>query len=580
MMNRISQDEILSFLAKSRVVKPEAKALVPAKPAAAPERAIEPIRSVMLNPYSRLMYKGTRNVIEPNRKLDYRILRVVAERAWIINAIIGHQINQARPFLKPSTDNNIRGFQIRLKDGERAPSAREKELMKGYTDFFLRTGFGSDPDREDDLTNFSAKVIRDLLTLDQVTTELQRTQAGKLYAFWAVDPATVFKCSEEGYNGDDRIRFVQEVDLQVTAYYTRNNMIFDYQNPRTDIEHAGYGYSVVEQAIDLITGMINSFMYNMGFFTEDRLPRGMLLLQGDADMEEVEMIEDYLVNIMSGGPMSKWRVPIIPAGSTGNGSEGRKFEWVSLQGSNKDMEFTQWTEFLWSSVAALFGIDLEELGIRTSKSTSVIPENPAPRLEASKSRGLAAVLSFLESHYQKILDRLDPRFDFEFIGYEKDDPGLKNTTMEAELRSIKSIDQLLAERDQKPFNQPWSKIPLNPYVVQMVMAAQGQGQGGQEGAGEAPTPRGAEEYAGGDEEGKSDSEDAMASYRKLLMGDGGQEEGAAGAPEALKASGQKASGQARPGGGARGAGQAEDGKRSIFDEMGKSISDDVIEIIV
>lgn len=550
-MKHIPQEELLAFLAKSHVVKKDSRALVPARQV--PEQSIEPTKSVLLNPFNRLMYKGSRNIVEPNRKLDYRVLRVVAERAWIINAIIGHQINQARPFMKPSTDNNIRGFQLRLKDKDRSPSAREKELAKVYTDFFLHTGFGRDLDREDDMTAFSAKVIRDLLTLDQVTTELQRTKARQLYAYWAVDPATIFKCSEDGYNGDDSIRFVQEVNLQPVAYFSRDDLIFDYQNPRTDIDHSGYGYSVVEQAIDLITGMINSFMYNMGFFTEDRLPRGMLLLQGDADMEEVEMIEDYLVNIMSGGPMSKWRVPIIPAGNGGTGGEGRKFEWVSLQGSNKDMEFSQWTEFLWSSVAALFGIDLEELGIKTSKSASVIAENPAPRLEASKSRGLGAVLSFLEAHYQKILDRLDPRFDFEFLGYEKDDPSLKNATREAELRTFKTIDELRAEADLKPFGEDWSKVPLNPYVVQLMQSAQGQA------GGEADMPPGAEEYGAGDEGG----DDPSAAYRKLLMDEGQEPEEGSQKPQAA---------------GEPGASGGE--KRSIYDSIGKSIGSDVIEIIV
>ncbi len=571
-MKHIPQEELLSFLAKAHVVKKDSRALVPTRQV--PEQSVEPIKSVTLNPFNRLMYRGSRNIVEPNRKLDYRVLRVVAERAWIINAIIGHQIRSARPFMKPSTDNNIRGFQLRLKDKDRSPSAREKELMKVYTEFFLNTGYGSDPGREDDMTAFSAKVIRDLLTLDQVTTELQRTQVRKVYAYWAVDPATIFKCSEEGYNGDDRIRYIQEVDLAITAYYSRDDLIFDYQNPRTDVNHSGYGYSVVEQAIDLITGMINSFMYNMGFFTEDRLPRGMLLLQGDADMEEVEMIEDYLVNIMSGGPMSKWRVPIIPAGNGGSGGEGRKFEWVSLQGSNKDMEFSQWTEFLWSSVAALFGIDLEELGIKTSKSTSVIPENSAPRIEASKSHGLGSVLSFLEAHYQKILDRLDPRFDFEFLGYERDDPSLKNATREAELRTFKTIDELRAEADLKPFGEDWSKVPLNPYVVQLMQSAQGQA------GGEAGMPPGAEEYGAGGEEG----DDPSAAYRKLLMDEGQEpEEGGQKPAQTGELTGQ-AGGRRRSGGGSTAPtgedGASGGGKRSIYDSIGKSIRSDVIEIIV
>ncbi len=474
----------------------------------------KPIKSTLINPFNRLMFRGNKNVIEPNRGISYRLLRRVAERAWIINAIVAHYIRNITPYMKPSTDKNVRGFTIRPKDQAESNSKANKranELMQ----FFVQTGFVPDVEREDDLRNYSAKITRDVLTLDQVATEIQRNRAKKPIAFWAIDAGTIIKVWDEENNSEDAIRYIQEIDLSPVAYYTRNDLIFDYLNPRTDVEHAGYGYSMVEQAVDLVTGLINSFMYNMGFFTEDRLPRGMLLLQGDADMEEVEMIEDYLVNIMSGGPLSKWHVPIIPAGRgiEGNASEGnRKFEWVSLQGSNKDMEFSQWTEFLWSSIAALFGVDLEELGIRTSKSTTLLGQNVQPRLEASKSRGLGSMLGFIESHLQKILDMVDPKYDFEFVGYERDDPIQKYDMRERQLRTTKTLDELRKEDGDKPFNQPWSSIPLNPYIVQLYQQAAMGGGGGQPDSGQQAVP----EESGEDSSG-------WDAYKKLMMGDESEE---------------------------------------------------------
>lgn len=452
---------IPDMLQRARVVKPAKDG--------------EPLKSTLVNPMTRYMYRSSRAVLESNKGISYRILRTVAERAWIINAIIAHYIRNIRPFLKPSTDKNIRGYHVTFKDPDHEMGANDKKLAKVYEQFFMKTGFGSDPDREDDLGQYCSKIIRDALTLDQIATEIQRTASKKVYAFWAVDGATIIRTAEEGYNGNDEIKFIQEVDMITTALYTRNDLVFEFMNPRTDIDHAGYGYSMVEQAVDLVTGLINSYMYNMGFFTEDKLPRGMLLLQGDADTEEVEMIEDYLVDIMSGGPVAKWHIPIIPAGKnpTSESNESRKFEWVSLQGSNKDMEFSQWTEFLWSSITAIFGVDLEEMGIRTSKSTSIIGQNTAPRLEASKSRGLGFMLGFLQGHLQKILDQVDPRYQIEFLGYEKDDPLQKIQIRESELRTSKTIDDLRVEDGQKPFDEMWSKIPLNPYVVQMVQGQMG-----------------------------------------------------------------------------------------------------------
>ena len=110
-----------------------------------------PLKSTFINPMNRYMYHSSRGVVETNKGITYKILRNVAERAWIINAIIDHYIRNVVPFLKLSTDKNIRGFNIALKDKEHTVTNEEKKLAKIYRQFFLRNGFGEDPEREDDL---------------------------------------------------------------------------------------------------------------------------------------------------------------------------------------------------------------------------------------------------------------------------------------------------------------------------------------------------------------------------------------------------------------------------------------------
>lgn len=165
----------------------------------------------------------------------------------------------------------------------------------------------------------------------------------------------------------------------------------------------------------------------------------MLLLNGDADLEDVEAMEEFIVSVMSGGPGAKWRIPIVPANS--EGGKEKSLEWISLQKMNAEMQFAEWTEFLWTSTAALFGVDLEELGIRTQKSTTLLGENVEPRIMESKSRGLGAILSFMQNHLQRIVDMIDDRFAVKFVGFEKDDVKLRNETMAAELTEIRSGKQ-------------------------------------------------------------------------------------------------------------------------------------------
>jgi hypothetical protein len=352
----------------------------------------------------------------------------------------------------------------------------------------LQTGWEKDPERQDDLVHFGMKAVRDYLTIDQLTTEMQNRVNGSPFAFWAIDPATMSRCTERDYQGDDAVRFVQEIDDIPVAYYSDADLIFDYGNPRSDIDHSGYGYSLTEQAIDLIIAQINSFWYNASSMTEDNLPRGMILLNGDSDLETVEAIEEFVSDTMSAGPQGKWRIPIVPSGVTGGEGGKNSLEFVSFRANNRDMEFIEWTDHLWASVGALFGVDLEEVGIHLRTGGAVLGDNVTPRIEESKQRGESAILSFLESHFQKIVDRVEDWIDFEFVGYERYDPKAESELLESELRTFRSIDDICKAKDMKPYKQPWSIIPLNPSVVQMVMAAQAQAaqqaMGGAQGQGQ------------------------------------------------------------------------------------------------
>jgi hypothetical protein len=278
-------------------------------------------------------------------------------------------------------------------------------------------------------------------------------------------------------------------------------------NPRTDIEKAGYGYSVVEQAIDLVTSAINTFMYNAGFFTENRLPRGVLLLNGDPDPSAVEDIEDYIANLLSGPPSSQWKVPIIPSGKDKNGdSGGRKLEWVNLQGTNKEMEFQAWYDLQLSAVVAMFGFSMEDLGLHSQKSQPLFGADTSPKQEASKSLVLGDMLGFLQKHFNKILAYKNPAYEFEFVGYEMDDPKIMLDIDKGEVETYKTLNEKRAEKGLEPLKNEWAEVPLNAQAVQMYQAEKAQEQGGMGGGLEDMGEMG--EADGGGDVGEDEDGDA------------------------------------------------------------------------
>jgi hypothetical protein len=205
----------------------------------------------------------------------------------------------------------------------------------------------------------------------------------------------------------------------------------------------------------------------------------MLLIDGDASVETKEMIEDYIVEIMSGTPSSQWRVPVIPSGF--KKGEGGKINWVSLTGTNKDMEFTGWMDYLNSGVASIFGSTLEDLGIHSQKSQPLWESSREPVIKSTKSLVLGDVLSFLQSYINRIIEKINPDYEIEFVGYEKDDPKEMLDIDKGEVDSWKPLNEKLKEKGFKPIDMTKitnpADLPMNPQVIQAWQAIQGMSGG-------------------------------------------------------------------------------------------------------
>jgi len=445
-------------------------------------------------------YYGGIRTISPyyGRLLTPAILRLVAEKCWIINICISTSIKQARPFLKESTGENQRGFRIKNLAADKAGremNEKEKKESEQLVDFLLNTGDVEDPNRVDDMDGYSTKIIRDLYHLDQISTELQRTKSGELCAFWAVDTATI----EVALPNQENIKYAQVIDSIPYAWYTKDDLIYDCMNPRTDIKKAGYGYSLVEQCIELVTSAINTFHYNAGFFTENKLPRGMILINGDLDDEDMQDMQEWIISAMSVQPGQQWHVPIIPSGKTKGSGSGKTIDWVNLQGSNKDMEFDGWFKLQLSAIVAMFAKSMEELNLPSTMGQSIFAANAGPKMDASKSLGLGDLLSFLQKHFNKIIQIKNPAYCFEFVGYEKDDMKMVADIDKAEVDTWKTLNEKRMEKGLEPIDlnevENAFDIPMGVQAVQLYQSKQGMGGMGGGFGGED------------DEEGAEDEED-------------------------------------------------------------------------
>jgi hypothetical protein len=320
--------------------------------------------------------------------------------------------------------------------------------------------------------------VREVCTIDQIATELIYNLAGQVAAFRLLDAATVKRTADDYPKKD--VKFVQIVDDKLEAEFNHNNMIFDYKNRRVDIRYRGYGYSDCEMAIDLITTLLFGYNHLRDQFVKDKMPRGFISVMGDIDPQGITAIQQYWYSAMSGAG-GQWAIPILPSGKDGVG-----LDFKSIGQSNKDMEYHRGMMFLSSVIAAVFSIDLAELGIKAEDSSSIIGANEiGPRVQSSKDRGLTSLMMFTSQHMNKILRKITTDYKFSFTGMEVEDELKKAQIIKARLETDLTINDILRKQGREEIDEEYANVVLNQLAVQIYMNSKQQEQGaGPEGEGD------------------------------------------------------------------------------------------------
>lgn len=136
----------------------------------------------------------------------------------------------------------------------------------------------------------------------------------------------------------------------------------------------------------------------------------------------------------------------------------------------------------------MFGCSMDEPGIQSQKSQAMFENGGKDRIAASKSLLLGDLLTFLESYINKIVKKINKDYVFEFVGYEKEDPGMIADLDEKECRTYKTINEKRAEKGLEPLDleniKNGADILMNVQLVQLFQAKE-QPQGeeiGEDGA--------------------------------------------------------------------------------------------------
>lgn len=399
--------------------------------------------------------------------LSYQMLRRISYAVPIIRSIIMTRIDQVASFCEPQTDKYSTGFIIRKKRSyadnkeNSEPTKEERAKIERYTEFILNCGEGNNFEF-DDFDTFTRKFMNDSLTYDQGTFEVVRNKKGKPVSFIATDSSTMRiadsidehfyreKLNENSYLRRNELRgylpaYCQIKDnVLVTDFYPWE-LCFGIRNPTSFINANGYGVSEIEILMNVITSMLWGDEYNRRFFSQGSAPKGFLKVKSGTNLNGGRLSEfKQQWQSMMAGVYQSHKTPIL---------EG-DIDWVDLQRNNRDMEFSNWQEYLIKLSCAIFRIDPAEINFPLSggaEQRAMFEGNNEARLKHSKDKGLYPLLKFYQRKLNKyVVSQLDPEYELVFCGME----GMSIADeLDQDIKSMgnfMTIDEIRVRRGMKP----------------------------------------------------------------------------------------------------------------------------------
>lgn len=430
-------------------------------------RAVKPdIKSILWNP-SDIGFNG-RGYRDPNNGIPFTTLQRMGD-IYIIKAIINTRIEQIQNFLRYSDDDQKPGFQLRYKrmlGGDiKEISRKDMKVVEGLVRFLEDGGENDKWSSEDNFQDFTRKTIKDSLCLDQLCFEVVRSRSMKVNKFRAVDASLIrqldtddprYASMFEQYRWHGYLpRYAMVYDSQIIRNPATDELVIYYpwelgygiRNKTTNVFRNGYGCSELETLIEVVTWILWGMQYNGNFFKQGSQPKGFINVKNsNIDQGTLNEFRQDWKQTMS-TVYNAHKIPVI---------QGIDLEWIDLQQSNKDMEFTEWIKFLFVVTCAVYRIDPSELGFQFQDAARVFGQDgQKERLDHSQKKGLFPLLVFFQNIVNRyIISEIDDRFEFVFTGVDIKDEStqidIDKKKLDAGVVSLEDMFRKYSGRDLDP----------------------------------------------------------------------------------------------------------------------------------
>lgn len=412
------------------------------------------------------LFMGREWLLRSGNTLTFNDLRAMAKNP-VISSIVNTRLNQVASFCTPSSGLVGYGFKVNRQDGRTEQDPKEKEV----TAFLATAGFPGYGDNS--LEDFVRRFVRDSLILDQANAEVVMRNNGLPAYFVTVDAATVrrLKGSLKYFPQKDEPVYCQVLNEMVVTQYTSDQMIFGIRNPQTDIRANGYGSSELETLINTVTILTNAERYNAQSLSQGGTKKGVMVLKGDFDPKVTDAFKREFKEAVSNASQV-WKPPVLTIGSEAS------VDWVELDRSNKDMEYSQLFEFIVKLATSVYQIAPEEINWRIGAAGAKVnfESRSGDTLGFSQDKGLRPLLHFVASELNsKIVTKFDPDLRVEFTGLDTGESEFLQEKVKA-ATTIKTLNEVREDVGLKPIIG--GDIVLNDIYLKGLELAQSNANGG------------------------------------------------------------------------------------------------------
>ena len=435
--------------------------------------------------------KGVRYINWETRDIPYRILRRAAQTEPARLIINKRRLDLAPYGVAPKEDGLQRGFVLRFRNEDYAPTKEEKVLLKVWQQKFIDTFFYAPNDDVPSLMKFIGAAYEDWFTYDDMTIEIRRDGLGSPLAMHLQDPviykpvikkktlATIrdhdiealsemlgdYSKMQLGENifeqeGERLPDYVGTYANYEFAELTRDNLIKSHFFIKSDFRDAKRGYSVVEQGLNLIAWIVNSLTMNASNFTKNKIPDGLLVLPGVGQFQLAKITK--IISAYINGTYNSNRLPVVDLSSP-EGKSGKP-EYFHFRNNSRDMEYHLWASLLLSFWCQFSGTDPNEVSMSSHKDAvgkrSMFNDSVDGVIKESRDGGARTFLA----HLADTLNTPAPKFkknifqhvtgldvQCDFLGFQLVDKKMKFEIYKTELQSTASINDLLAKEDKEEF---------------------------------------------------------------------------------------------------------------------------------